>query len=121
MVRVGVRYLGKREITEFLQCVIKKKLSVLLCTHSAPLSTELHRNGFIGFIVCSMLHMLAFLVHFKRVRTPLSARVSLDTESDNGSDVVVHSSYVCGHVMFDVQKSTDMVLTIHTVCTPRAY
>lgn len=48
-----------------------------LFTLSYVSSTEyyvLHRNGFIGFISCSIIHMLFFLLLFTRARSPFSLR-----------------------------------------------
>jgi hypothetical protein len=50
-------------------------LSLFILTYvSSTEYYEVHRNGFIGFIACSILHMLAFLFLFRRVRTPFSPR-----------------------------------------------
>ena len=58
-----------------LICTCLRKLLVFVLLY-VVCCAEVHRNGFIGFITCSIFHMLFFLLLFKRVRNPFSTRVS---------------------------------------------
>ena len=43
----------------------------------------LHRNSFISFVVCSMLHMVTFLVLYKAGRQPQNYRVCEATPTNH--------------------------------------